>query len=195
MIGSPTMTTGSSAEILDRAKAGDQDAWNELFEECYPKILRVVRRRLSRQMRTHFDSTDIANEVMNSLVLRFGDFNFDSITDLRRFVLHAAQQKVVDFYRHEHAQKRDISRDRALVGDDGVTPWEPAGSSPTPSQVAMAVEEEQQLLDNHSDEHRIAIEMRIQGYSKPEVAKELGWSVRTVERFLKKLADGIRRAP
>lgn len=193
MLSSPVMTDQNPADLIERARAGDQDAWHELFEECYPKILRVVRRRLSQQMRRHIDSTDIANEVINSLAVRFGDFDFDSMGDLRRFVVHAAQQKVVDHYRHVHAQKRDVGRDRAFVAEDGVTPWEPPGSSPTPSQVAVAVEEERQLLDNQSGDAREVLELRIQGYSNGEVAEKVGWSRRTVERFLQKLGKGLHR--
>ena len=56
-----------SPDVLDRARRGDEEAWRLLFEECYPKIVRVVRKRLSRPMRNYCDSTDIANDVMKSL--------------------------------------------------------------------------------------------------------------------------------
>ena len=193
MLQSNSSTLDSPGDLIERARAGDQDAWNVLFEECYPKILRVVRRRLSRQMRTHYDSTDIANEVMNSLHAKFGDFNFDSFTELRRFVAHAAQQKVIDHYRHEHAQKRNIDRDRPLVGEDGRTLWEPADDSPTPSQVAVANEQERNLLEKQSGPERAVVALRLEGYGNPEIAQEIGWSLRSVERFLKKLGDGLRR--
>ncbi|WP_435016820.1 RNA polymerase sigma factor [Tundrisphaera sp. TA3] len=191
MENSPTLLI-DSGDLIARARDGDQDAWSELFEECYPKILRVIRRRMSRQMRKHLDSTDIANDVMNSLATRFGDFDFASVNELRKFVLHAAQQKVIDHHRHQHAQRRNIDRDRSFVTDDGRTQWEPADDSPTPSQIAVASEEEQQLLEKQSGPARAVLELRLQGYSKPEVAREVGWSVRTVERLLKKVSDSWR---
>jgi len=182
----------SPSDLIARARAGDQEAWNELFEECYPKIRRVIRRRLSRPMRKHYDSTDIANEVMKSLAEKFGDFEFASISELRKFVLHAAEQKVIDQYRHQHAQKRNIDRDRPFAYGDGSTTWEPADESPTPSQGAVASEEEQQLLENQSGPGRAILELKLQGYSNPEVARETGWNLRKVERFLKKLSDSWR---
>ena len=35
-----------SDELIARARAGDQAAWEELFHTCYPKVIRVVRRKL-----------------------------------------------------------------------------------------------------------------------------------------------------
>src|SRR6266446_8260813 len=32
--------------LFARARAGDQAAWEELFRMCYPKVVRVVRRKL-----------------------------------------------------------------------------------------------------------------------------------------------------
>src|SRR5262249_38912242 len=96
--------------LLYRARSGDQDAWQVLFDACYPKIVCVVRKRLSRPMRNLYDSTDIANEVMKSLAAKFNHFDFSSIDGLRAFLIRAAEQKVVDGYRRGHAQKRDIGR-------------------------------------------------------------------------------------
>ena len=53
------MTQMSQLEIADdlvlalqEAQKGDQSAWEALFKECYPKVRRVVRRRLNRSMRS-----------------------------------------------------------------------------------------------------------------------------------------------
>src|SRR5271154_4321440 len=98
--------------LLDRARQGDQEAWQDLFNDCYPKVVRVIRRRLSRPMRKIYDSTDIANDVMKSLAAKFHNFDFSSIDGLRAFLIRAAEQKVIDGYRKNHAQKRDLDRDR-----------------------------------------------------------------------------------
>jgi len=136
-------------------------------------------------MRKIYDSTDIANEVMKSLAAKFHHFDFSSIDGLRAFLIRAAEQKVVDGYRKGHAQKRDIGRDRPLTSDGAG--WEPADSSPTASQVAVAIEEEEILLDGQSGEQRAILEMKLQGFSNSEVARTMGWQIRRIERFLEKL--------
>lgn len=186
MISPSPRSVSSSCNLLDRARDGDQEAWQILFNDCYPKVLRVVRRRLSRPMRKMYDSTDIANEVMKSLAANFQHFDFSSINGLRAFLIHAAEQKVVDGYRKEHAQKRDFTRDRQLGSGDGAA-WEPEDSSPTASQVAVASEEEEILLDGQSGERRTVLELKLQGLSNSEVARATGWHLRKIERFLEKL--------
>jgi RNA polymerase sigma factor (sigma-70 family) len=186
MIASPP-TAESPNNILERARQGDQDAWETLFKECYPKIVRVVRHRLSRPMRKLYDSTDIANEVMKSLAAKFDNFDFSSIDGLRAFLIRAAEQKVVDGYRRGHARKRDVTRDRPIHGGDDAHGWELADESPTASQVAVASEEEENLLGAQSVNSRTVLELKIKGMSNSEVARETGWHLRKIERFLEKL--------
>ncbi len=190
MISSPPRVSGTQ-DLLDRARNGDQVAWEILFNECYPKVVRVVRRRLSQPMRNLYDSTDIANEVMKSLAAKFGNFDFSSVDGLRAFLIRAAEQKVVDGYRRGHAQKRDLKRNQPLTSGDEAG-WEPADSSPTASQVAVASEEKEILLDGQSGQYREVLELKLQGCSNSEVSRATGWNLRKVERFLEKLRGSWR---
>ncbi len=81
------------------ARAGDTGAWDELFHKCYPKVIRVVRRKLDRPMRSLFDSTDFASDVMKSLAANAGRLDFPSFDSLMAFLVQVAEQKVIDEYR------------------------------------------------------------------------------------------------
>ncbi|WP_435007905.1 RNA polymerase sigma factor [Tundrisphaera lichenicola] len=185
-------SAGTSNDLIERARQGDQHAWQALFEDCYPKVVRVISRRMSRPMRKFADSTDIANEVMKSLAAKFNHFDFSSVAGLRAFLIHAAEQKVVDGHRWGHAQKRDFSRDRPLEGGAYANGWELADDSPTASQVAVATEEEENLLEAQSGERRRILELKRDGLTNSEVARETGWKLRRVERFLEKLRGSCR---
>ncbi len=187
----PTSVDNTSLALLDRARQGDQAAWQILFEDCYPKIVRVVRKRLSRPMRKIYDSTDIANDVMKSLAAKFDHFDFSTIDGLRAFLIRAAEQKVVNGYRRGHAQKRDLDRDRALAAN-GPGGFEPTDSSPTASQVAVATEQAEFLLDGRSGVDRTILQLKIEGHSNREVAEATGWHLRKIERFLEKLRGTCR---
>ena len=106
-------------DLFARARAGDQDAWKELFETCYPKVLRVVRRKLDRPMRSLYDSTDFASDVMKSLAAKFDKFDFPSLDSLHAYLVQAAKQKVIDEYRRRHTLKHDIGRERSVDWVDG----------------------------------------------------------------------------
>src|SRR5579864_5278284 len=118
-----SQTIDSSSQGADglfaRARAGDQMAWEELFRTCYPKVIRVVRRKLNSPMRSLYDSADFASDVWKSLAAKFDRFDFPSIDSLLAFLKQAAEQKVIDEYRRRHAQKRDIDLECRLPAEHG----------------------------------------------------------------------------
>jgi RNA polymerase sigma factor (sigma-70 family) len=191
MISTSSPTEAPSRVLLERARGGDQVAWRTLFELCYPKVLRVVRRRLNWPLRKYYDSADIANEVMKSLAAKFDEFDFSSINGLQAFLVRAAEQKLIDSHRRGHAQKRDVTRDRAYSGAESGA-WELADSSPTASQIAVASEEEEILLEGRSGPERDVLKMKIQGFTNNEVALQTGWNLRKVERYIEKLRGKCR---
>lgn len=187
---SPSMMLAD--DLIGRARDGDQEAWQALFDDCYPKIVRVIRRRISRPLRSLYDSTDIANEVMKSLAARFNEIDFTSIDGLRAYLIRAAERKVVDGYRHGHAMKRDVARTQASFPGDDLGQFEVPDSGPTASQVAVASESEACLLNAQGTEGRSIIELKMQGFTNSEVSRATGWHLRKVERFLERLRGTFR---
>src|SRR3954470_2911855 len=108
MIPMPDFSEQDRDGLFSRARAGDQAAWEELFHTCYPKVVRVVRRKLDRPMRSLFDSTDFASDVMKSLAANAGRLDFPSFESLMAFLVQVAEQKVIDEYRKAHTRKRNI---------------------------------------------------------------------------------------
>jgi RNA polymerase sigma-70 factor (ECF subfamily) len=172
--------------LFARARDGDQAAWEELFRTCYPKLVRVVRRKLNPPMRSLYDSTDFASDVWKSLAAKCDRFDFPSINSLMAFLAQAAEQKVIDEYRRRNTLKRDIGRERRMDADgpDGV-PQPLPSSDPTPSQVAQADEEYNLLKARLSDEtEREVIDLKRRGYTTEEIAERTGWHIRKVQRLL-----------
>lgn len=186
---------GSSGGLFDglfaRAQSGDQDAWEELFRQCYPKVVRVVRRRLNQPMRSLYDSADFASDVWRSLLAKSDRFDFPTVAALMAFLEKAATQKVIDEHRRLHSLKRDQRRTTSLdAGLDGYGPGLPlASADPTPSQYAVANEGWQRANDRLDETHRRVLEMARQGYSTREIGEAVDWSVRKVQRELKEMGD------
>ena len=193
------MTMVSTAEMsvdltkaLEAAHCGDQSAWELLFRECYPKVRRVVRRKLNRQMRNLYDSTDFASDVMKSLAANFGHLDFSSIDSLFAFLAQVAERKVIDEYRRRNSLKRDMSRERAIhSGTPDAGPVQLPSYEPSASQVAQANEVHERLLSRVDETERTIIELRQQHYSNAEIAERTGWNIRRVQRFLKDLQDSM----
>jgi RNA polymerase sigma factor (sigma-70 family) len=176
--------------LLARARAGDEAAWEELFRTCYPKLIRAVRRKLDPPLRSLYDSTDFASDVMKSLAAKFDRLDFPSLDSLYAFLTKAAEQKVIDEYRRRRTLKRDIGRERSFnaVGEGDRSASLPS-PDPTASQVAQENEAHERLLDRRDELERAVIEMRRQGYSNAEIADRTGWHIRKVQRFLEDLQE------
>jgi RNA polymerase sigma factor (sigma-70 family) len=182
--------------LFARARAGDDTAWKALFDKCYPKVVRVVRRKLNPPMRSLYDSTDFASDVMKSLAANADRLDFPSFSSLMAFLVNVAEQKVIDEYRKVHNLKRDINRNRPLLvghggeADAGMI----VGNDPTASQVALATEAHDRLLAGKSLSEQTIIQMREEGYSASEIALQCGWNLRKVQRFFKDLRESFGRA-
>jgi len=189
-----SMSTGldAGADLLARAKIGDQTAWEELFRTCYPKVIRVVRRKLDSPMRTLYDSTDFASDVMKSLAANFERMDFPSINSLLAFLAQVAEQKVIDEHRRRRTLKRDVTRERPISGGRGTeAPIAIPSDDPTASQLAQANEVHERLLNRSDETECRVLKLRELGYDNQDIADQTGWHVRRVQRFLKDLRDSL----
>ncbi len=176
------------AGLFARARTGDQSAWQALYEACNDKVLRAIRRRLTQPaMRSLYDSSDFMGDVWKSLAEKPEKFDFATIGQLIAFLATAAERKVIDEHRRLHALRNDVGRDRPIAGGSAATDL-PSGD-PTPSQFAQASEAKEILFAGQTDQERLILELKGQGYSNDEIAERLGWHVRKVQRFLKDLGD------
>lgn len=176
--------------LFARARAGDGAAWEALFQTCYPKVVRVVRRKMNRPLRSLYDSTDFASDVMKSLAAKAERLDFDTPDSLFAFLMQVAEQKVIDEYRRVYSQKRNLARLQHLgdgQGDGRAAGPLLADAGPTPSQVALAGEAQERIMAGQSAPERAVIEMKQQGYSVAEIAEQTGWHKRKVQRFFLKL--------
>lgn len=178
-------------ELFARAKGGDGAAWEELFHACQEKILRVVRRRIDPRMRAGNDSTDFASDVWASFCAKADRLEFASVREIEAFLINSAANKVADEGRRITAQKRDVGRNRP--SRSGVGGADQPSSDPSPSQVAVAHETHQQLLEGQPQALREVIALKRQDYSNEEVAARTGQHPRKVQRALQGLKERFTR--
>jgi RNA polymerase sigma-70 factor (ECF subfamily) len=195
----PDSSRPASDSLFARARGGDQAAWTELVNACYPKVQRVIRRRLNsnRPMRSLFDSTDFANDVFKSLAAKSDRFDFKDEASLVAYLAQAAEQKVLDERRRQHSLKRGLDRTHGLdygLGDDAAH-IEPTAPDATPSAYAVANELREQLQEQIKElpeESRVVIELKQQHYTTAEVAERTGQPVRQIQRLVQRVGKALR---
>src|SRR5262245_48786451 len=108
------------AGLMRRVSAGSQGAASELVERYGAHILRIVRRRLNRHLRTKFDSGDFVQAVWASFfALPLEQYNLEQSEALVGLLYHLARNKVIEAVRQRlHSQKYNVNRERPLPAED-----------------------------------------------------------------------------
>jgi RNA polymerase sigma-70 factor (ECF subfamily) len=125
--------------LLDRIRAGDQQAATELVRRYEPALRRAVRLRLrNRQLCRVLDSSDICQAVLVRFFVRgaTGQYDLDTPEQVLKLLTTMARHQVINEALHQQAAKRDCRR----VARAGVEEWEAAAPGSSPSQ-HVAVEE------------------------------------------------------
>lgn len=180
-------------QLLDGLRAGSDESVRELIDRYGQHIHRIVRRRLNQALRARFDSQDFVQAVWASFFAHSSRIaDFDTPDEMIAFLATVAGNKVSDECRRNlKAQKRNVNRERSLHGTTDSCRIEPTDRSPTPSEVAIAAEQFEQLTSGQPSHYRRMVELRAEGATYEEVAQELGVSERNVRRIFRRLEQRV----
>jgi RNA polymerase sigma factor (sigma-70 family) len=177
------------AELLTRAKTGDQAAVAEFLTRFENELRMMIRARLPKKLRTRFDSTDFAQAVWQSFFTRLKHNlqNFENIDHLRGYLSGVVRNKVQEQHRRlTRTGKYDVSREQPLYvrrGDREV-PRDVVSPEPSPSQAAQADDRLAQLTAGCSPLEVEVIRLRYAGLTFDEIAARTGIHERAARRVI-----------
>jgi RNA polymerase sigma factor (sigma-70 family) len=188
----------SVEELITRLRAGDNDAANEIVNRFGDRLISVARGRLDRLILRKLDPEDVVQSVCRSAIARLSDGrltanDWNSLWKLLVCITVNKCSSQAEFFR---AARRDVYRevDVAAQADDSGCEFQPAADEPTPVEATLLIEAVQQLLESFRDpKHREIIQLRLQHYSPPEIALEVGVSERTIHRVLDRVKVLLRQ--
>jgi RNA polymerase sigma factor (sigma-70 family) len=165
----------SFADLLARARGGDQTALAELVQQYEPKIRLVARLRLGPALRPHFDSMDLVQSVHRSLMLglRQDKFAISGPEQLLALALTVVRRKVARPWRHLQRQQR-LSLGPNNGGNLANLLASLTSPDDDPAQAALYNDQLRQLCGNLEVSERRILQLRLQGYSTAEIAQDLG---------------------
>src|SRR6266513_2432371 len=108
------------AELIERCRGGDADAWDALFDKYYPVAARFVF-QLSADF-NHEDTEEICQETFLAVVRNLASFQGKS--SFQTWLLRIAANKAMDFREKSRAAKRGGSAVHISI-DAGETDNEP----------------------------------------------------------------------
>ena len=99
--------------LLDRARAGESAAVDELLAACREPLHRAVELRLDRQLTRREDASDIVQKVMLDAHRRLQEYLKDPKMPFALWLRHMAQDRLIDAHRrHREAERRSIDREQ-----------------------------------------------------------------------------------
>jgi RNA polymerase sigma factor (sigma-70 family) len=175
---------------LIRAVLCREPVATEVFcREYQSHIIRIVRRRLMRRLRSKYDSIDIAQDVWKSFFADPPHFlQFDGPPAVISYLEEMARRKVVRAVRQRTSAKCNVRREEPLpqptAASSGVGLPAPG---PTPSEVVSGQEQWQRLVRRQSPQQQRLLNMLLDGLTQEEIARRLKTDVKTVQRLIRRL--------
>jgi RNA polymerase sigma-70 factor (ECF subfamily) len=184
------------ADLIERARSGDESAISILLAQFESQVRAVVRVRLPRSMRNQFDSMDFVQSVWTSVLptvlARKGDEvgTFADAGHFRGYLAGVARNKIFEEHRRlTRTKKYDLAREERLYVRKGEreVPIEVAANQPSASEKFQERDRLEQLTEGLSPEETQIVQLRREGRTFEEIAGRLGVSERSVRRLIEEI--------
>jgi RNA polymerase sigma-70 factor, ECF subfamily len=153
-MGMPTDNNSDDAgRLLERARAGDHAALNEIFARHEGRLKRMVELRLDRRLQSRIDPSDVIQEAYVEVVRRLNEFLPEPKYPLFLWLRLIVGERLLKLHRqHLGTQMRDVGLEVSIF----------RGALPAASSAALAAH----LLGKHTSPTQAAVRaermMRIQ---------------------------------
>lgn len=186
----PTLPpTSRTLWLAEQARAGDPAALGELLSRVRPRLERWAALRLGPVLRSHLDVEDLVQETLQRVWGAVSTFDGRSAKDVERWLRQILENRIRDGVDRLRTLKRDASRERPLGA-------EPAGRSPTASQLSLRLEEQRRVLDamvGLAEDERLVLRLvRFEGRTYEEAGQVLGLSPKNVGVRLVRAMQALR---
>ncbi len=127
--------------LLDRHCAGDREAFEDLFARHREYLHLVVQLRMSADVQTRMDASDVIQESQLEALRRFDDYLVRRPMPFKLWLRHTAQECLIRMRRmHVNAQVRSVNREVPLPEQSSVLLAAQALANTTPSQLVIQEE-------------------------------------------------------
>jgi RNA polymerase sigma factor (sigma-70 family) len=180
----------TSLVLLERFRAGDDDAAAEIFDRYVRRLTALARSRLSPRLARRADPEDIVLSVYRSFFIdaRGGRYALARGGDLWRLLAAIAKHKLLRQARSQNAGRRSVQVEVPLDNvDEGRLVRR--RDEPTPEDAAALADELEWVLSQLDRFGRRVLELRLQGLPLSEIAADTGRAERSVRRSLARIRD------
>jgi RNA polymerase sigma-70 factor (ECF subfamily) len=135
--------SADTVHLIERAQAGDRDAFNEIFARYRDRLRRMVDMRLDTRLQGRIDASDVIQDAYLEVAQRLGEYLRDPKLPLFLWLRLVVGERLLKLHRHHlGTQMRDPGREVSLY----------RGALPAASSMALAA----QLLGKHTSPTQVA---------------------------------------
>jgi len=151
--------------LLTQVRQGDENAVAELLEKHREPIRRVARRLLGRALRPHLDSVDLLQLVHQTVLLgvRGQKIDLSKPEKIVAFAMTLLRRKIAFYWKKIKREPNQASNGRDRRANEA-----------TPADSFALSDEVEKLLRGLNPIDRKLLELRLDGYTTAEAARELG---------------------
>src|SRR5271165_2204790 len=133
-----------TTRLLERARAGDKEALNELIARHRARLRRMVELRLDRRLQARIDASDVIQEAYVDVVTRLDEYLREPTYPLFLWLRLIVGERLLKLHRHHlGTQMRDAGLEVSIY----------RGALPAASSAALAA----QLLGRHTSPTQAAV--------------------------------------
>lgn len=179
----------NTAQLVARAKDGDDDAYDRLFALATDRVRLYARLRLGRGLRTKVDTDDVLQEAYLEAHKAFGSFRYQDDGSFTRWLCRVVENQIRGLADHHRAKKRTPPPGMARVSQilhrlqtQGTGPVTAATRRETADRLIAGVD----ALEE--DEREVLLLRFFQGRTIDDIAHLTGRSPTTTRRLLGRAA-------
>ena len=182
--------------LIERARAGDPDAWRALLEQHAPKLRLYVEYRLGRSLARCVEVEDVVQETLLRAWRGLAEASIAGDRAMGGWLAAIARNVVIDIARARRTARRrgpgrDVSLDRSAWSSPGSI--DPGDSTAGPLTRAVRGEEAERLLAAYRSlpphYQRVIALRQLEQRSAREAAPQLGCTEAAVHALFRRALD------
>jgi RNA polymerase sigma factor (sigma-70 family) len=179
-------------ELIDRVRAGDNEAVRELIREYEPELRRMIRYRLTdRRLRRQFDSSDVCQSVLADFFVgtALGQFDLEEPRHLIGLLVTMARNRLTNHAKKQQARRRDVRQELAV----DAAMLDPPDPRETPSEIVLGRDLIEQFKARLTPAERQIAARRAAGESWAEIGKATGETPDAVRMHFTRAVSRVKK--
>lgn len=191
-------TSTSFKNLIEQAAAGREDAAVKIVDQHTDALVRIARQRIGKKLGQRVEPEDILQSVYRSFFVRLqeGQYEIEKGRDLWNLLVRMTVNKICRKATFHQREKRDFKQEQTPSSESSAVPLADLARAddPGPEDAVLLVEAVQELLLDMREKDRPVVELRLQGYTTVEIAKQTGRAERSVRRILERLKASLQQS-